>query len=279
MVGGNRRQIYFLSPRAESSTEERAGRQSTSRSKNKAALDRIHYALRPLVIAGVGVILSMATSTFDLAEKTLAALVAGLEKKHAGEDGVTETVARLNAQNYTQCREPTAAAKRDPACRYLAAGLAAAWHVDKNVSATIGDLTPLLHWQRIPEHVPRPPGAFMDDYAYAHIIGPNGVYPGDDFMLGLFIIGPGQLYPAHLHAAPELYWLFSGPTQWRYSIEGAWTRKKAGELQWNKPQQIHAMRTLNVPLFAIWAWTHDIDGDFRILGANGTTPLNRPAES
>lgn len=219
----------------------------------------------------------MTTSLFDLTDRTLAALVAGLEKKHAGEDGVAETLARLNAQDCTQRREPKVPAKRDPACRYLAAGLAATWHVDTNVCAAIGDLAPLLHWQRIPEHVSRPPGDFMDDYAYTQIIGPSGVYPGDDFMLGLFIIGPGQLYPDHLHAAPEFYWLFSGPTEWRFSVDGPWTQKKAGELQWNKPQHVHAMRTLDVPLFALWVWTQDIDGDFRILGAGGTTPFNQPA--
>ena len=97
-------------------------------------------------------------------------------------------------------------------------------------------------------------------------------------MLGLFIIGPGQLCPEHLHAAPEFYWLFSGPTEWRFSIDGPWTQKKAGELQWNKPKGVHAMRTLDVPLFAVWAWTQDIDGDFRILGADGTTPFNQPAK-
>ncbi len=219
----------------------------------------------------------MKTSLFDLTDRTLAALAAGLEKIHAGEDGVAETLARLSAQDCTQRRESKVSAKRDPACRYPAAGLDATRHVDKNVSAAIGDLVPLLHWQRIPEHVSRPPGSFMDDYAFTKIIGPNGVYPGDDFMLGLFIIGPGQFYPDHLHAAPEFYWLFSGPTEWRFSVDGPWIQKNAGELQWNKSFDAHAMRTLDVPLFAVWAWIQDIDGDFSILGADGKSPFNQPA--
>ena len=221
----------------------------------------------------------MTTSLFDLADKTLAALAAALERKHAGEDGVAETLARLRAQDLTRRREPTLPARRDPACRHLAVGLAAAWHVDEKVCAAIGDLAPLLHWQRIPAHVSRPPGGIMDDYAYTQIIGPSSVYSGDDFMLGLFIIGPGQFYPDHLHGAPEFYWLFSGPTQWRFSVDGPWIRKKAGDLQWNEPRDVHAMRTSDVPLFAAWAWPRDIDGNFRILGGDGGAPLNRPAGS
>ncbi len=220
----------------------------------------------------------MTISIFDQTDRTLATLVVGLEKKYAGEDGLAETLERLNAQDCTQHREPQVPARRDPACRHLAAGLASTSHVDKNLSAAIGDLAPLLHWQRIPEHVPRPPGDFMDDYAFTQIIGPNGVYPGDDFMIGLFIIGPGQLYPEHHHAAPEFYWLLSGPTEWRFSVDGPWIQKKAGESQWNEPQDVHAMRTLDVPLFSVWAWTQDIDGDFHILGANGATSLNHPVE-
>jgi len=220
----------------------------------------------------------MATSLFDLTDRTLAAMVAGLERNHAGEDGVTETLTRLNEQDFAQRREPMVPAKRDSACRHLAASLAATWHVDKNVCTAIGDLASSLHWQRIPEHVPQPPAGFMDDYAYAQIIGPSGIYPGDDFMLGLFIIGPGQFCPEHLHAAPEFYWLFSGPTEWRFSAGGPWMQKKAGELQWNNAEDIYAMRTLDAPLFAAWAWTHDIDGDFRILEADGKAPINQPAK-
>lgn len=217
----------------------------------------------------------MAKSLFDLTDKTLAAVAATLERVHAGADGVTETLTRLRTQDLTRRREPAPPAGRDPACRHLAAGLAAAWHVDKKVCAAIGDLAPLLHWQRIPEQVSRPPGGIMNDYAYAQIIGPSGVYHGDDFMLGLFIIGPGQLYPAHLHGAPELDWLFSGPTEWRFSVDGPWIRKRAGDLQWNKPRDVHAMRTTDVPLFAVWAWPRDIDRDFHILGADGGAPLNQ----
>ena len=165
--------------------------------------------------------------------------------------------------------------QQDPACRHLTAGLASARQVDSALAEALAALAPLLHWQRIPEHVPHPPDPFMDDYAFAKIFGPQGIYPGEDFMMGLFIIGPRQFYPTHLHQAPELYWLFSGPTDWRFGEEAPWETKPPGALHWNRPYHPHAMRTGDVPFFALWAWTRDIDGDYRIVGAEGAVPLNR----
>ena len=187
---------------------------------------------------------------------------------------------RLKEQDFTHRREPMAFAKDDPACKYLKSSLVATDHVDRELSLAIGELAPFLHWKRIGEHVSRPPQGIMNDYTFSQIIGPDGVYPGDDFMMGLFIIGPEQYYPEHLHAAPEFYWLFSGPTEWRFSTDGTWTQKEAGELQWIKPFITHGIRTLDVPLFSLWAWTNDIDGDYEFLGGKGKSQFNeRPVLS
>ncbi len=210
---------------------------------------------------------------FELADDAVATLAAGLERKHFGEDGVAETLTRLAAQDRRQRHAPSQRATHDPACQHLPLAFAATRELDKDLGDALDALAPHLRWERIPERVPRPTGPFMDDYAYAQIIGPTGIYPGDDFMLGLFVIGPGQFYPDHLHQAPELYWLFTGPTQWRFSVLGPWVRKEAGQVQWNRSHESHAMRTEEVPLFAMWAWTRDIHGDFRIAGSDGAAPL------
>lgn len=214
---------------------------------------------------------------FDLADEALAALIVGLEGQHADAEGVSETLARLEAQDRTRSAAPALAARREPACCHLPAALTSARQVDRTLGEALGALAPLLHWQRIPDHVPHPPGPFMEDYAFAKIFGPRGVYPGADFMLGLFIIGPGQFYPAHQHAAPELYWLLSGPTEWQFSDNGPWITKQAGDLRWNRPHEPHAMRTSKAVFFALWAWTRDIDGDYSIVGAEGPSPLNQRA--
>ena len=218
----------------------------------------------------------MTFSVFDLTDKTLDALITGLDIKHTGKEGVSETLIRLAAQNRTHRSEPMASANSDPACRHLETGLALTKQVDKKLCAAITDLAPLLHWKWIGKHVPKPPTGLMTDYAFCQIIGPSGIYPGNDFMMGLFIIGPRQYYPEHQHTAPELYWLFSGPTQWRFRVDGDWIHKEAGELQWNKPHAIHGICTTDVPLFALWAWTNDIDGDFEILGSGGKAKFNEP---
>ncbi len=218
----------------------------------------------------------MTASLFDLADQALDAVIAGLEARHAEAEGVAETLACLKRQERPHSGVPGFSPRQDPACRHLDAGLAAARQVDPDLGAALEAIAPLLDWHRIPPHVPRPPEPFMDDYAYTKIVGPGGVYPGDDFMLGLFIIGPHQFYPDHLHDAPEFYWLFSGPSNWRFAVDAPWNVKLAGALQWNQAHLSHAMQTGEVALFSLWAWTRDIAGDFTIVGAEGKAPLNSP---
>ena len=215
----------------------------------------------------------MADSLFDTADRALDTIAAGLDGLHRDAEGVGETLERLGEQARPRGVPPTP--QQDAACRHLTAGLASAQAVDRALAEALAALAPLLHWQRIPEHVPHPPDPFMDDYAFAKIFGPQGVYPGEDFMMGLFIIGPQQFYPTHLHQAPELYWLFSSPTEWRFGEDAPWETKPPGALHWNRPYHSHAMRTGDVPFFALWAWTRDIDGDYHIVGAEGAVPLNR----
>ena len=69
----------------------------------------------------------------------------------------------------------------------------------------------------------------MDGYAYAEIVGPSGFFAGDDFLLGLLLIGPGRVYLDHYHAAPELYWTLTGPSQWKNG-RGGWTLRDAGSI-------------------------------------------------
>ena len=37
----------------------------------------------------------------------------------------------------------------------------------------------------------------MDSYAYSEFIGPDGFFPGDDFLMGLLLLGPDRLYKDH----------------------------------------------------------------------------------
>jgi quercetin dioxygenase-like cupin family protein len=97
---------------------------------------------------------------------------------------------------------------------------------------------------------------YMQSYAYCEFIGPDGFYPGDDFLMGLLILGPGRLYKDHFHPAPELYWTLTGPALWRRGAEDFVTRP-GGSTIWHAPNVVHATRTLEEPLLAVWIWTKD----------------------
>lgn len=195
------------------------------------------------------------------------AIVRRLERSHASEPGVAETVARINQQNYSLSRTRLQVPRRQPACRHLANAIARAWRVDKWVSGTLGDIMPLLRWQCIPrERKIAVPPDFMTDYAYAQIVGPEGIFSGKDFSMGLFIVGPEQNYPEHEHLAPELYWLLSGPTAWSFDNSGQWSEVREGTVIWNEPHKVHATRTMEIPMLAFWCWIRDINGPYTLLG-------------
>jgi len=202
-----------------------------------------------------------------------------LEIRLAGKKGTSEVLTRLNAQNCSQSLTPNANFQNVSTCRYLATTLRTTYESNQPLADSIAALAPYLKWERMGPHIPRPPGPFMDDYAFTKIVGPNGVFPGDDFMMGFFMMGPDQYYHGHYHAAPEHYWLLSGPSEWQFSPDGPWEEQPAGTALWNRSFQFHATRTGAAPLLAIWAWTRDISGIYQIAGAGGASTLDKSAQS
>jgi hypothetical protein len=102
------------------------------------------------------------------------------------------------------------------------------------------------------------------------LIGPSGPFAGDDFLLGLFLLGPGLNYPDHCHAAPELYWVLTEGSEWRRG-EGAFKPCPADQTIWHAPWVSHATRVGKGPLLALYAWTRDTTTFARLgTGANGS---------
>ena len=93
--------------------------------------------------------------------------------------------------------------------------MGAAIAVASDVAAAIAAVEQDLHWKQNPNYSDGVMGqrGYMDGYAYAEIVGPSGFFAGDDFLLGLLILGPGRVYLDHHHAAPELYWTLTGPSR------------------------------------------------------------------
>ena len=129
----------------------------------------------------------------------------------------------------------------------------------------LAEIDEFLHWKQNSNYSDAVMGeGYMDNYAYAELIGPSGFFKGEDFLLGLMLLGPRRLYPDHHHPAPELYWLLTGPSEWRRG-GGEYTMRGAGETIWHLPMMSHATRTLDHPLLTVWAWTRDVSVPAKLL--------------
>ncbi|MEH6825308.1 MAG: dimethylsulfonioproprionate lyase family protein [Motiliproteus sp.] len=134
---------------------------------------------------------------------------------------------------------------------------------------------PLLHWY--PNSVYENASAAQDLENYCcNLVGltsdtqPNPfLLHSEEVMIGLFLLGPNRLYPAHQHPAVEMYTVLAGTAQWQREGE-PWQTRKPGEYFIHTSNQAHAMRTLDEPLLALWAWTGDL-GQWAIWSENTST--------
>jgi hypothetical protein len=196
------------------------------------------------------------------ADQALSALADGLRRVESVDNGVgegrAEVLRRLAEQDLSQAAFRPPESARLPACRHLPATVGAAIMVDSALAAALAGMEDELNWRHTEGYSDAAMGqpGFMDNYAHAEIIGPHGCFAGDDFRLGFLLLGPGLDYRDHAHPAPELYWLLTGPSHWSRDGNGLATRQ-AGELIWHRPNEVHATRTHDQPLLALWAWTRD----------------------
>jgi mannose-6-phosphate isomerase-like protein (cupin superfamily) len=89
--------------------------------------------------------------------------------------------------------------------------------------------------------------------AFAEIIGPEAPFRSNSVCLGLTLIGPETLYPAHRHPAIELYYVVAGTASW--TLDGVSHDQPPGTYILHPSQAIHAMQTHIEPLLAIYSWS------------------------
>jgi hypothetical protein len=193
------------------------------------------------------------------------AIVRGLDNRR-DEEGVSEVLERLAEQDPEVFAAPDANVL--PACRHLPDALGPLTPSESRLAAAIAQVWDELAWRQNPNYSDRAMGqpGYMENYAYAEIIGPSGPFHGEDFLLGLLVLGPGLHYPDHYHPAPELYWTLSGPSQWRTG-SGEFRSREALETIWHPPLVRHATKTGSAPLLAIWAWTRDVSEPAKLANA------------
>ncbi len=95
---------------------------------------------------------------------------------------------------------------------------------------------------------------FLNNHANATITGSEGLEIRSDVRVGVSFLAPHTRYPDHRHPPEEIYVVLSGG-QWRQG-SGPWHEPGVGGLVHNPPNVVHAMRSAERPLLALWfLWT------------------------
>ena len=139
-----------------------------------------------------------------------------------------------------------------PAQRHLRAALDAASAGPASAAAlakAFAAIEPRLSWQR------RPGAAagqtdFAEGHANAVVVGDGGLEQRGDVRIGVSLMAPNIQYPDHRHPPEEVYVALS-PGHWRQEAR-PWHEPGPGGVVYNEPNVIHAMRSTQVPLLAIW---------------------------
>lgn len=93
--------------------------------------------------------------------------------------------------------------------------------------------------------------------AWAELIGPLAPIVSHEVCFGLTLIGPRSFYPPHRHPAIELYRILVGEPLW--TVATSTSAQSPGALIFHDRDVVHAMRTGDAPLLAIYSWTGDLN--------------------
>ena len=166
---------------------------------------------------------------------------------------------RLSTQDLTRASFVEPRPQNLPVTRYFAQTIAETMMLEADIAAAMATLDGHLKWCQSSSYTDAILGeGFSQNYGWCEIVGPKGFFKGDDFILGLLMLGPDRHYKDHYHPAPELYWPLTASTLWKQG-DGDFKPKSAGEIIFHVPHEIHATKTADHPMLAIWSWTKDTD--------------------
>ena len=138
------------------------------------------------------------------------------------------------------------------ATRHIKAALQAGNKSTTALLDVIGPVIRFLPWRY--SYPPRDDAPDLGrDIAFAEIVGPAAPFRSDNVCLGLTLIGPKTLYPAHRHPAIELYHVVAGTATW--TLDGVSHDHPPGTFILHPSQAVHAMRTHAEPFLAIYSWS------------------------
>ena len=91
---------------------------------------------------------------------------------------------------------------------------------------------------------------------YAEIVGPAAPFRSKEVCLGVTLLAPQTVYPAHRHPAVELYRIVAGRPQW--TVEDDTRQLEPPAIVLHRSGAAHAMASKGEALLAIYSWTGDV---------------------
>ncbi|QAX28711.1 dimethylsulfonioproprionate lyase family protein [Leisingera sp. NJS204] len=122
--------------------------------------------------------------------------------------------------------------------------------------AALAAALPRLRWQQTYTEADGFSRDWLDNYGWANLISPEGLYQSDEMRLSIGYWGAGQHYGEHSHAPEETYLILRG--QARFHSEGRTARDAGpGDIVHHAPHQKHAIDMVPGPLLAAAFWRGD----------------------
>jgi hypothetical protein len=145
---------------------------------------------------------------------------------------------------------------RLPVCRHLATAQEHVRHQPGPIGAladAFAVIEPRLDW-KARAGAETQGEQFRVGHANATIIGLEGLEIRRDVWIGVSLMAPHTQYPDHRHPPEEIYIVLSDG-QWRQASD-PWHEPGIGGVVYNPPNVVHAMRSAEQPLLALWfLWT------------------------
>jgi len=94
---------------------------------------------------------------------------------------------------------------------------------------------------------------FLRNYGYTEIIGLTASRKCRRLSCGFLLLAPHTHYPPHRHEAEEIYVPLSGTARWLQG-DGVWREQPPGTVIHHRSSELHAMRTADGPLLALYVW-------------------------
>lgn len=165
------------------------------------------------------------------------------------QDEIHKLFLKLRAAGTLQAQSPG----HKPATRYWKKALES---ISIGPAADLGQvlesLTPYFCWMGNPNYTPentRQP--FLDNYAFAEMIGPDGLCYSDTASMGVMLLGPDTYYPPHTHPTIECLYVLTGRVTWHLA-DGPTSSLPPGTAVFMPEGRPHAFWSMQAPTVGVY---------------------------